>query len=169
MHQRRLSGFCETDNSTPESHIIQLPADVATAMKILIVEDEKISQKKMEIIMSKYGCCSLVANGAIAVGMFQQAWKEKAPFDIITLDITLHEMSGTEVLMQIRELEDTMKIPAPQKARVIMVTSHTDRDNINACITAGANDYLVKPFSDVTISKCLRRLFIKHIQETFPE
>lgn len=138
-------------------------------MKILIVEDEKVSQKKMEIIMSKYGCCSLVANGAIAVTMFQQAWTEKAPFDIITLDITLHEMSGTEVLMQIREHEEAIKVPTAQKAKVIMVTSHTDRDNINACITAGANDYLVKPFSDATIAKCLRRLFIKHIQENFPE
>ena len=138
-------------------------------MKVLIVEDEKISQKKMEIIMSKYGCCHAVANGAIAVAMFQKAWEEKAPFDIITLDITLHEMSGTEVLMQIRELEDTMKIPPLLRAKVIMVTSHTDRDNINACITAGANDYLVKPFSDVTIAKCLRKLFIKTIQEAFPE
>jgi len=138
-------------------------------MKILIVEDEKISQKKMEIIMSKYGCCHLVANGAIAVAMFQQAWNEKAPFDIITLDITLHEMSGTEVLLQIRELENAIKIPYPLKAKVIMVTSHTDRDNINACITAGANDYLVKPFSDITIAKCLRRLYLKHIQEAYPE
>jgi len=138
-------------------------------MKILIVEDEKISQKKMEIIMSKYGCCHLVANGAIAVAMFQKAWEEKAPFDIITLDITLHEMSGTEVLIQIRELEDAMKLLFPLKAKVVMVTSHTDRDNINSCITCGANDYLVKPFSDETISKCLRKLSIKHIQGAFPE
>jgi len=138
-------------------------------MRILIVEDEKVSQKKMEIIMSKYGCCHAVANGAIAVAMFQKAWNEKAPFDIITLDITLHEMSGTEVLMQIRELENAIKVPFPLKAKVIMVTSHTDRDNINACITAGANDYLVKPFSDVTIAKCLRKLYLKYIQETFPE
>lgn len=138
-------------------------------MKILIVEDEKVSQKKMEIIMSKYGCCSLVANGAIAVALFQKAWEEKAPFDIITLDITLHEMSGLEVLMKIRELEDTMKLSFPLKAKVVMVTSHADRDNINSCITCGANDYLVKPFSDETVSKCLRKLFIKYIQGTFPE
>lgn len=136
-------------------------------MKILIVEDEKISQKKMEIIMSKYGCCHLVANGAIAVAMFRQAWQEKAPFDIITLDITLHEMSGTEVLLQIREIENTMKLPFPLVAKVIMVTSHTDKDNINTSIMAGANDYLVKPFSDETIVKCLRKLYLKHIQEAF--
>lgn len=138
-------------------------------MKILIVEDEKISQKKMEIIMSKYGCCYLVANGAIAFAMFTKAWDEKAPFDIITLDITLHEMSGLEVLMRIREFEDSMNIAAPLKAKVIMVTSHADRDNITSCITCGANDYLVKPFSDETVSKCLRKLFVKYIQGVFPE
>lgn len=138
-------------------------------MKILIVEDEKISQKKMEIIMAKYGCCYAVANGAIAVEMFKQAWKDRAPFDLITLDITLHEMSGLEVLLQIREIEDSMKAAFPLRAKVIMVTSHTDRDNINACVMAGANDYLVKPFSDLTIAKCLRKLYIKHIQEAFPE
>lgn len=138
-------------------------------MKILIVEDEKISQKKMEIILSKYGCCHAVGNGAIAVSLFQKAWNERSPFDIITLDITLHEMPGTDVLLKIREIEDELNIPSPLRAKVIMVTSHTDRDNINAAITAGANDYLVKPFSDATISKCLRKIYIKHIQEAFPE
>lgn len=138
-------------------------------MKILIVEDEKISQKKMELIMSRYGCCQAVANGAIAVALFKKAWEERSPFDIVTLDITLHEMSGPEVLLQIRELEATLKVPFALKAKVVMVTSHTDRDNINACITAGANDYLVKPFSDVTIVKCLRKLYLKHVQEVFPE
>ncbi|MBA3015817.1 MAG: response regulator [Proteobacteria bacterium] len=138
-------------------------------MKILIVEDEKISQKKMEIILSKYGCCYAIANGAIALSMFQKAWNERSPFDIITLDITLHEMPGTEVLLKIREIEDELKIPSPLRAKIIMVTSHTDRDNINAAITAGANDYLVKPFSEATIVKCLKKLYIKHIQEAFPE
>lgn len=138
-------------------------------MKILIVEDEKISQKKMEIILSKYGCCQAVGNGAIAVSLFQKAWSEKAPFDIITMDITLHEMPGTEVLIKIRELEDELKIPSLLRAKVIMVTSHTDRDNITAAITAGANDYLVKPFSDATIAKCLRKLYTKYAQEISPE
>lgn len=138
-------------------------------MKILIVEDEKVSQKKMEIIMSRYGCCTCVANGNMAISMFQQAWNDRCPFDIITLDITLHEVSGTEVLMELRELENSLKIPPALRAKIIMVTSHTDKDNFTTCITAGANDYLVKPFSEATIAKCLRRLFLKYIQVAFPE
>lgn len=149
-------------------HYLTFPFDQKTAsMKVLIVEDEKISQVKMKTIMSEYGICNVTANGLIAYDMFLKGWEHQAPFDIIMLDIGLHEMNGIDLLLQIREKEETLKIPRPMQAKVIMVTSCSDKDHVNVCLTGGANGYIVKPFSDESVCKVLRSIYIKHIQEFF--
>ena len=123
----------------------------------------------MQLIMDNFGECDLVADGISAIDLFKKAWKARAPYDIITLDITLHEMSGVEVLMQIKDLEASMKIPPAKQAKIIMVTSHKDRDSINTCLTVGCCDYIIKPFARETISVCLRKVFLDYVQENFPK
>ena len=134
-------------------------------MKILIVEDEKISQQKMKVIMSKFGICDVIGNGAIAIEMFQNAWRAKAPFDLVTLDITLHEMSGLDVLATIREFEQKEKIPPAMRTKVMMVSSHSDQDSVLTSATCGAEDYVIKPFTSESISLSLRKIYLTHIQD----
>lgn len=138
-------------------------------MKILIVEDEKISQVKMKTILSAYGVCEVTSNGLIAVEMFKKAWEQRAPFDVITLDITLQELDGMEVLGKIREAEQEMKVPPAMAAKVVMVTSRDGKDYVTASLTLGANGYIVKPFSDKTVTGELRQVFLKHINGVFPQ
>lgn len=121
----------------------------------------------MQLIMQNFGECDLVANGISAIDLFKKAWEARAPYDIITLDITLHEMSGIDVLMQIKDLESSMEIPSAKQAKIIMVTSHKDRDNITTCLTAGCSDYIIKPFTKEPIIACLRKVFLKYAQENF--
>lgn len=136
-------------------------------MKILIVEDEKISQVKMKTIMSEYGLCDATVNGLTAYEMFLNGWEQRAPFDLVMLDIGLHGMNGIELLLKIREKEEEMKIPRPMQVKVIMVTSWSDKDHVNTCLTAGANGFIVKPFSDESVCKVLRAIHLKHIQDFF--
>nr|MBF0223012.1 response regulator [Desulfobulbaceae bacterium] len=138
-------------------------------MRILIVEDEKMSQKKMQLIMENFGECDMVADGASAIDLFNKAWQARAPYDIITLDITLHEMSGVDVLVQIKDIEDTMNILPAKRAKIIMVTSHKDKDNITTCVTAGCSGYIIKPFTKEPIAACLRKVFLNYVQENFPK
>lgn len=138
-------------------------------MKILIAEDEKVSQKKMEMILANYGICDVVANGEMALELFKKGWRDKVPYDLITLDITLHEMSGLDVLMEIRQIEKNSKVPGPMTAKVVMVTSHDDVDHISTSATCGANGYIIKPFTKESIIKSLRNIYIKHIKEYLPD
>ncbi len=116
-------------------------------MKILVIDDELVSRQKMKKIMDCFGLCDAVESGSAAVAAFQKALKESKPFDLLTLDIDMPEMDGTETLFNIREIEDQNKIPKEKQAIIIMVTSHSDKDNIITCIQAGCNDYVVKPFN----------------------
>ena len=130
-------------------------------MRILIVEDELVSRTKMETLMHTFGDCTATESGTQAIFLFEEALKSENPFHLITLDINMPDMQGTKVLKIIRELETHHCINEDQRARIMMVTSQLDRDNVLSCIEQGCDDYLGKPFNVQMIRKKLQRLYLK--------
>ena len=77
-------------------------------------------------------------------------WLQRNPIDLIILDVYMPQMSGTELLLQLRA--------EGVDADVIMVTSANDAKTVNDAVRLGAVDYLVKPFDSAQITACLRKL-----------
>lgn len=71
-------------------------------MKILIVDDEFVSRKKAQKIMSQYGECDTTINGTKALEAFKLAHEERDPYDLITMDIMMPDMDGIETPKRIR-------------------------------------------------------------------
>jgi two-component system response regulator DevR len=68
--------------------------------------------------------------------------------DVVLLDVLMPEMDGIETCRQLRELlPDT---------RIVMLTSHTDKDAVFAAIMAGASGYLLKNTSSRAIIEAVR-------------
>ena len=124
-------------------------------MKILVVDDELVSRKKMKMIMDSLGECKAVECGRDAIAAYQEAWEKWSPFDLITLDIFMPEMNGTEVLSTIRKIELEKNIPADKRVKIFMVTSQSDKDTIITCVHSGCNDFITKPFDRETVFKKL--------------
>ena len=127
-------------------------------MKTLVVDDELVSRKKMQKIMENFGECEAVESGSAAIATFKKALESWMPFDLITLDVLMPKMDGTEVLYTIREIEKEKKIPGEKQVKILMVTSHSDKDTIITSIQAGCDDYIVKPFDREVIIKKLEKL-----------
>ncbi len=127
-------------------------------IKTLIVDDDFISRSKMEAIMEGHGECIVAENGKQAIELFQTNLKGTKPFDIITLDITMPDMDGTEVLLNIREMEDNHNIPEKDRVKIIMVTSHSDKGYHITCVQAGCDDYIVKPFDSKSVSSRIEKI-----------
>ncbi len=125
-------------------------------MKILVVDDELVSRKKMEKIFQSFGVVQGVDNGEKAVIVFRTALDSANRFDLITLDIEMPGMDGTETLTEIRELEQKEDIPEDKRVKVLMVTSHSNKIYVMASVKAGCNDYIVKPFTKEIV---IRKLF----------
>jgi len=126
-------------------------------MKVLIVDDQYVSIKKIQKIMEGFCECEAVDNGQAAVDAYKKAWEDSAPYDLITLDISMPGMDGTEVLSTIRELEKEKNIPKEKRVKILMVTASSDTDTVITCIRAGCDDYLVKPINREIISKKLEQ------------
>ena len=61
--------------------------------------------------------------------------------DVILCDINMPEMSGTELLKKVREM------PACVNTKIIMVSTESSQELIDALMASGANGYITKPFT----------------------
>ncbi|MBF0289046.1 MAG: response regulator [SAR324 cluster bacterium] len=133
-------------------------------MKILIVDDQVVTLKKMKKILEIFGDCELAEDGPEAIQLFKQSLENKVPFDLVMLDIEMPGIDGTEVLFELREIEKEFKVPKHELARILMVTSHSDKDTVITSVQAGCNDYVVKPINKETIVEKLGKLGFCPIQ-----
>ena len=130
-------------------------------MKILVVDDEMVSRSKLKLIMDNFGECEAADNGTQALAMFQKAQQQGKPFGLIMLDIDMPQMDGVAVLAEIIEAEIKLDVSKAHKAKILMVTSYTDKDRVISCIESGCDDYIAKPFDIHTIGKKLSKLGIR--------
>jgi two-component system chemotaxis response regulator CheY len=127
-------------------------------MRVLIVDDELVGRTKMLKIMERFGECESLENGSEAITAFTNAWENWRPFNLITLDVVMPEMDGTEVAVRIREIERAKNVSEENQAKILMVTGHSDKDTVITSIQAGCDDYIVKPFTKEVLIKKLRKL-----------
>ena len=103
-------------------------------MKLLIVEDEPAIADVIAAYAAREGYeTRWASDGRVALGMW-----EEGGFALVILDLMLPQISGEEVCRSIRATSD---VP------VIMLTAKGGEDDVIAGLDAGADDYVVKPFS----------------------
>lgn len=103
-------------------------------MKILIVEDEKAIADVEKAYMLREGYeADIVPDGIEALRMFNEG-----AYDLVILDLMLPGMKGESVC---REIRRSSSVP------IIMVTAKSGEDDVIAGLDAGADDYIIKPFS----------------------
>ncbi|GCE19181.1 response regulator transcription factor [Dictyobacter kobayashii] len=103
-------------------------------MKILVIEDEANITQVIRLYLEQAGYIVLAANDGIA-GIELHAREHP---DLVVLDLMLPILDGMEVCRRIRTWADTP---------ILMLTARQGEDDRIAGLEAGADDYLVKPFS----------------------
>ena len=115
-------------------------------MRTLIVEDDSISRKILNKVLSAYGRCDIAVNGELAVETFRQALEGSKPYDLICMDIMMPGVDGQEALHRIRTIEKRAGIAESEGVKVIMTTAlNGTQDVAHALFQGGASAYFVKP------------------------
>lgn len=109
-------------------------------MKIMLADDEENIRVLVEHIITEddYDFC-YAADGAEALEVF-----EKEEPDLLILDVMMPKLNGFEVCAKLREAGYTIPI--------IILSAKGDIVDKSVGFKAGADDYLVKPFSSVELS-----------------
>ena len=117
-------------------------------MKCLIVEDNLISRRILQELLSAEDECDIAVNGQEAIDSFALAHESEHPYDVIFMDILMPIIDGIEALRSIRALEEMMEIPPQLAVKVIMTTSLDDPATVTKLLNeCGADAYIVKPLS----------------------
>lgn len=124
-------------------------------MKTLIVEDDFTNRLLLQTFLSRYGECHLAVNGKEAVEAFQMATDNRAPYDLICMDILMPEMNGTEAVKQIRALEEVRSVLSTDGVKIFMTTSLNDMKEVIRSFQILCDAYLFKP---IDIGELLRNL-----------
>ncbi len=129
-------------------------------MRILVVDDDYVSRTKLKSLLSAYGDCDAVHNGEIALKMFEKAYKESAPYNLITMDIEMPDMSGQEVVHSIRQWELENKVKSSRQVKILMITIKNDVDDITSSFKEGCEWYLTKPVTPENLREALAKVTI---------
>jgi len=120
-------------------------------MKLLVVDDSSMIRKIVKTAADMLQLETVEAEDGIeALEMLEKMYEE---IDLVLLDWNMPEKNGFDVLVEIKGNEKYKKIP------VMMITTEGQRSNIIASIRAGAENYLVKPFTvedlEIKINECI--------------
>lgn len=136
-------------------------------MRILIVDDDYISGVKLKAILVRYGDCDLAPSGQIALNLIEAAVQQGQPYDLVTLDLHLPDISGQDVLKTLRTKEIVYLREGKQKAqtKVLVITASNDEGEKRRILSSGADDYLRKPFNGDSVDSTLKRINIEPAKE----
>jgi two-component system sensor histidine kinase/response regulator len=104
---------------------------IKTKIRVLVVEDDPISQKAVKFMLTDFGYdVDIASNGGQALRMFENN------YDMMILDVGLPDISGLEVSQKIRKKEINKRIP---------IIGWTSQDTMRqACLAAGYDEVVVK-------------------------
>jgi two-component system chemotaxis response regulator CheY len=120
--------------------------------KALIVDDSKAIRMVLRKIMHELGyeVCEAV-DGEDALKVIEA---EKAAVTLVLTDWNMPVMNGLDLVKNLR------RNPKLDSLKVIMVTTETEVDHIVSALEAGANEYVMKPFTKDILREKLEQVGI---------
>ncbi|MDR3410274.1 MAG: chemotaxis response regulator CheY [Formivibrio sp.] len=119
-------------------------------MRILVVDDFSTMRRIVRNLLKELGLSNVdeAEDGQVALHKLKNG-----QFDFVVSDWNMPNMTGIELLKAMRADPQLKHIP------LMMVTAEAKKENIIEAATAGANGYIVKPFTAATLDEKLKKIF----------
>lgn len=118
-------------------------------LKFLVVDDFSTMRRIIRNLLRELGFLNVeeAEDGVAALRKLRES-----NFDFVVSDWNMPNMDGLTMLQSVRADAELKKIP------VLMVTAEAKKENIVAAAQAGANGYIVKPFTAATLDEKLNKI-----------
>ncbi len=117
-------------------------------LKILVAEDNAINQQVIKRVLLQYGYASdLAVDGEEATAAVQ-----RQRYDLVFMDVQMPEIDGLEATRRIDKL-----LAPSERPYIVALTANAMKEDREACMAAGMNDYLSKPIRQPELKAVLER------------
>lgn len=115
-------------------------------MKVIIVEDERITRDQLSILLKEWGYEVITAEDG------EEAWKilDQEPVRLVITDILMPGVDGIELCKRIRGMKRDFY------TYILVITGMSDQKSLFDAMFAGADDFIVKPWHNAEIRARLR-------------
>lgn len=121
-----------------------------TGMRAMVVDDSRTMRLILGKTLGDLGySVSQAANGREALDMLE---RDPEPVGLVLVDWNMPELNGIEFVRRMRSM------PRFQNVRLVMVTTETQAEQMMAALEAGADEYIMKPFTSEVIVEKLKML-----------
>lgn len=122
---------------------------LTASLKVLVVDDQTSVRQMTKLTLEEIGVRLIheAENGSRAVEV-----ASVQPLDLIISDFNMPEMDGIEFLRAVRSHPSARRVP------FILVTGRGDRELVVKAAQAGANNYVVKPFTAEILRKKIEQV-----------
>ena len=135
----------ENEDKDPENDIIDL-----AGCRVLLVEDNEINAEIAAMILSQYEIeVDRAENGQIGLEQVQK--NDIGYYDAVLMDIQMPVMNGYEATKAIRALDGDYYKTMP----IIAMSANAYDDDVKACLAAGMNAHIAKPYNPDDLLKLL--------------
>ncbi len=138
LHDRLLEILGDTGEAPPPPAGESSSASVAPAvsLRILLAEDNAVNQTVALRLLERLGYqADVAANGHEVLARL-----DRAPYDVVLMDVQMPGMDGLEASRAI-----AARWPPRQRPRIIATTAEAMAGDREQCLAAGMDDYVVKP------------------------
>lgn len=110
------------------------------SVRALIVDDSRFIRDYLSALLARRGMdCIAAENGQAGLECLDRS----GPYDVALIDWNMPVMGGLEMIRAVRCNR------AQSHLKILMVTAEADNRHIEAALTAGADEYLMKPFDEL--------------------
>lgn len=128
---------------------MDLAEEAAAQKRALIVDDSRVMRSMLRRLLERHGFDVVEAeNGRVALDRLQLM---RIP-DLALVDWNMPEMNGIDLISQLRQDHNY------DRMAVMMVTTETEMSQVQRAMNAGANEYVMKPFTEEVLSDKLALL-----------
>jgi signal transduction histidine kinase/CheY-like chemotaxis protein len=117
--------------------VVQRDSSAPLSGRVLVVEDDRVNQKVIQLMLTKFGVLSeVVSDGEHAV---QSVLAEPERWDLVLMDLQMPGMDGLEATRRIRAHPTGKSVP------IIAITANAMPEDRAACDAVGMNGFVAKP------------------------
>ena len=119
-------------------------------MKILVAEDEAVTRRIVESTLARLRWDVVTAADGDAAWRILETLEGRNAPDLMVLDWMMPGLDGIEICRKVRTT------PGLELMYIIVLTQRVEKEDLAMALTAGANDYIAKPFHPIELESRVR-------------
>ncbi|HYW81480.1 MAG TPA: response regulator, partial [Thermoguttaceae bacterium] len=152
-------GACPVVDRPPLAERHGRPAAASSGnARYLIVDDDRVCRELIKAMLEPYGNCTFAHDGQEAIDAVRLALEDGEPYDLVTLDIMMPNVSGHDALTGIRKVEADRGVCASDGVKVIMTTALRDSKQCVQSFREGCESFVTKPVVEEELLGKMREL-----------